>query len=71
MESYIHEKSTPMIIKKSGTTCNSKELSLTHTFIDPAKMTPPNNFMEKLYSRMESYYSPSSGCKPTNDFKSE
>lgn len=65
MESYIHEKSTPIIIKKSNT-CSSNELSLTHTFIDPAKMTPPNNFMEKLYSRMESYYSPSSGCKPTN-----
>lgn len=69
MESYIHEKSAPIIIKKSNVSCNSKELSLTHTFIDPAKMTPPNNFMEKLHSRMESYYSPSAGSKPINDFK--
>lgn len=61
---YIYEKTMPIIIKKQLTTDNTKELSLTHTCIDPAKMTPPNNFMEKLHSRMESYYSQSiSICK--------
>lgn len=54
---YIYEKTVPIIINKPHTKDINKELSLTHTCIDPAKMTPPNYFMEKLHSRMESYYS--------------
>jgi hypothetical protein len=60
MEHYIHERSMPIIIKQANnnTINNSKELGLNHNIIDPFKMSPPNSFMNKLNSRMNTYYSP-------------
>ena len=57
MEHYIYEKSLPIIIKKANSVDNSKELGLNHNIIDPFKMSPPNSFMNKLNSRMNTYYS--------------
>lgn len=58
MDSYIHEKTLQVPIKQSTNINNSNELSLNQSFIDPSKMSPPDNFMEKLIKRMDSYYSP-------------
>ena len=58
MDSYIHEKMQPIPLKKVTSFENSSELSLNHTFFDPSKMSPPNNFMDKLIKRMDTYYSP-------------
>jgi len=49
----------------------NKELSLNTTSIDPTTMSPPNNFMNKLVKRMDTYYSPtsaSSSSRPTSPF---
>ncbi len=54
---YIPEKTLPIAIKQP-TIINSNELSLNQSFNDPSKMTPPDNFMEKLMKRMDVYYSP-------------
>ena len=58
MEHYIHERTTPIVIKNNTINNNSKELGLTNHVIDPFKMSPPNSFMDKLNTRMDTYYSP-------------
>jgi len=60
MEHYIHERSTPIVIKNNAINKKSNELGLNHNVIDPFKMSPPNSFMNKLNARMNTYYSPSS-----------
>jgi len=58
MEHYIHERTTPIVIKNNTiNNNNSKELGLTNHVIDPFKMSPPNSFMNKLNARMDTYYS--------------
>ena len=59
METCAYEKTIaiPIPITKTSSFEN-KELSLTHTCIDPSKMSPPNSFMDKLAKRMDQYYSP-------------
>lgn len=47
------ERSYPIKINQSK--CIS-ERSLNETNIDPSKMSPPNNFMDKLHKRMDRYY---------------
>jgi hypothetical protein len=64
MDSYIHEKMQPIPLKKVTSFENSSELSLNNTFFDPSKMSPPNNFMDKLIKRMDTYYSPKKDNKP-------
>jgi len=64
MTNYIYERTIPISISKTKiSTGNSKELSLNHNLIDPSKMSPPDNFMEKLMQRMDNYYSPTDGKK--------
>ena len=58
MDKYIPEKSLPIPIKPTTNVVNSNELSLNQSFNDPSKMSPPDNFMEKLIKRMDVYYSP-------------
>jgi hypothetical protein len=58
MEHYIHERSTPIVIKNNAINNKPKELGLNHTITDPFKMSPPNSFMNKLNARMDTYYSP-------------
>ena len=58
MDKYTPEKSVPIPIKQTSTVSNSNELSLNQSFNDPSKMSPPDNFMEKLIKRMDVYYSP-------------
>jgi hypothetical protein len=58
MNNYIPEKTLPIAIKQPTTVINSNELSLNQSFNDPSKMSPPDNFMEKLMKRMDVYYSP-------------
>jgi hypothetical protein len=58
MDKYIPEKSLPIPIKPTTAVVNSNELSLNQSFNDPSKMSPPDNFMEKLIKRMDVYYSP-------------
>ena len=60
MEHYIHERSTPIVIKNNTINKKSNELGLNHNVIDPFKMSPPNSFMNKLNVRMDTYYSPGS-----------
>jgi hypothetical protein len=60
MEHYIHERTTPIVIKNTAVNINSKELGLTNHVNDPFKMSPPNSFMNKLNARMDRYYSPDS-----------
>ena len=50
----------PIPIQKTSSFEN-KELSLNTTSIDPTTMSPPNNFMNKLVKRMDTYYSPGPG----------
>ena len=63
MNSYIHEKTQPIILKKVLTIENNSELGLNHTCFDPSKMSPPNSFMDKLMKRMDNYYSPTNNKK--------
>jgi hypothetical protein len=56
MEHYIHERSIPIVIKSAVINDKSKELGLNHNVIDPFKMSPPNSFMNKLNTRMDTYY---------------
>ena len=61
MNSYIHERqSIPIAIpmKKTSSFDYNKELALNNNVIDPSKMTPPDDFMDKLMKRMDNYYSP-------------
>lgn len=58
MDKYIPEKTLPIPIKPTTIVANSNELSLNQSFNDPSKMSPPDNFMEKLIKRMDDYYSP-------------
>ena len=58
MDKYIPEKSLPIPIKPTTAVVNSNELSLNLTVNDHSKMSPPDNFMEKLMKRMDVYYSP-------------
>ena len=58
MDSYTYEiKNIPL---KKTNSYESRELSLNTSYIDPSKMSPPNDFMEKLMKRMDNYYSPTS-----------
>jgi hypothetical protein len=68
MEHYIHERTTPIVIKNNTINTHSKELGLTNNVIDPFKMSPPNSFIAKLNARMDSYYSPDL-CKQTTGQK--
>jgi hypothetical protein len=57
----IRERSESIPIKKNLTTTmkinSSKgEYSLKQNFFDPSKSSPPNEFMIKLYIRMNKYY---------------
>ena len=64
MTGYIYERTIPIPISKTIiSTEKSKELSLKHNLIDPSKMSPPDNFMEKLMQRMDNYYSPTTSKK--------
>jgi hypothetical protein len=65
MNTIAYEKTVPIQIPNPTQNISSikhKELGLNHTRIDPSKMSPPNNFMDKLVKRMESYYSTVNGC---------
>ena len=60
MNTFAYEKTVPIQIPipiQNISSIKHKELGLNHTCIDPSKMTPPNNFMDKLVKRMDSYYS--------------
>ena len=54
MDSYMHERTIAIPIQKTNSFEN-KELSLNTTSIDPTTMSPPNDFMNKLMIRMNSY----------------
>ena len=58
MNSYIHEKTQQIPIKKVSSFESTPEHSLTPIFTDPSKMSPTNSFMDKLMKRMDHYYSP-------------
>ena len=58
MNSYIHEKTQQIPLKKVSSFESTSEHSLNHIFIDPSKMSPPNTFMDKLMKRLDHYYSP-------------
>lgn len=58
MLGLMHERSIPIQIKKTSSSEKVNELSLNTSFFDPSKMSPPNNFIEKLQLRMDNYYSP-------------
>jgi hypothetical protein len=60
MNSYIHEKTQQIPLKKTSSFESTHTHGLNHIFIDPSKMSPPNTFMDKLIKRMDDYYSPSS-----------
>ena len=57
MNHYIHERTTPIVIKNSQVNNNLNKLGLTNHVIDPFKMSPPNSFMDKLNARIDNYYS--------------
>jgi len=60
MNTLAYEKTVPIQIPnpiQNNSSIKHKELGLNHTCIDPSKMTPPNNFMDKLVKRIDSYYS--------------
>ncbi len=59
MENSMYEQTIAIPIQKISSFEN-KELSLNTTSIDPTTMSPPNNFMNKLVKRMDTYYSPTS-----------
>jgi hypothetical protein len=67
MNTPVYERtiSIPIPLKKTSSFEN-KELSLTHTCIDPSKMSPPNSFMDKLVKRMDNYYSPTNASASMN-----
>ena len=67
MKTLVYERtiSIPIPLKKTSSFEN-KELSLTHTCIDPSKMSPPNSFMDKLVKRMDNYYSPTNASASLN-----
>ena len=67
MNTPVYERtiSIPIPLKKTSSFEN-KELSLTHTCIDPSKMSPPNSFMDKLVKRMDNYYSPTNAVASMN-----
>ena len=59
MDNYSYERTIAITIPlKKISSFENKELSLNHTCIDPFKMSPPNNFMNKLVKRIDNYYSP-------------
>jgi hypothetical protein len=56
----IHERSNIIQIKQSRPTTTTKqhiaeEYSLNQNVFDPSKSSPPNDFMMKLYARMNMY----------------
>ena len=56
----IHERSNIIQIKQSRPTTTKKqhiaeEYSLNQNVFDPSKSSPPNDFMMKLYARMNMY----------------
>ena len=57
---FIHERTIPVPIKTVSSYDTLNEHSLNHNIIDPSKMSPPNDFMNKLLKRMDNYYSPTS-----------
>ena len=68
MENSMYEQTIAIPIQKTSSFEN-KELSLNTTSIDPTTMSPPNNFMNKLVKRMDSYYSPTnSSSRPSSPF---
>ena len=57
----IRERSEQIPIKQNLTTSMKEnspkgEYSLKQSFFDPSKSSPPNDFMIKLYMRMNKYY---------------
>jgi hypothetical protein len=55
----IHERSTIIQIKQTRPTTAKKQIaeeySLNQNVFDPSKSSPPNDFMMKLYARMNMY----------------
>jgi hypothetical protein len=50
----IHNKTKPIPIQKV-TNHQLTEYSLSNHFFDPAKSSPPNDFLLKLYARIDKY----------------
>jgi hypothetical protein len=48
------EKTKPIFLQNSNKN-GLNEYSLTPSFIDPSKSSPPNDFLIKLYARMDKY----------------
>jgi hypothetical protein len=61
MNSYkvntTQEKSKIIPILKNLSPSSKKEYSLNHSFFDPCKSSPPNDFMLKLEKRLQCYNS--------------
>jgi hypothetical protein len=58
---FIRERSNPILINNNLSTImkvnsSKSEYSLNKNFFDPTKNSPPNEFMIKLYIRMDKYY---------------
>jgi hypothetical protein len=55
----IHERTSIIQIKQSRPTTAKKQIaeeySLNQNVFDPSKSSPPNDFMMKLYARMNMY----------------
>ena len=71
MENSMYDRTIAIAIPIQKTSSfENKELSLNTTSIDPTTMSPPNNFMNKLVKRMDTYYSPTSASssRPTSPF---
>ena len=70
MENSRYERTIAIVIPiQKITSFENKVLSLNTTSNDPTTMTPPNDFMNKLVKRMDSYYSPTNASsRPTSPF---
>ena len=66
MNSSLNNKDTYKIKSDIIPIIQNKEHSLTNNVIDPAYMSPPNSFMNKLQQRFDNYYSPKSKSSPNS-----
>jgi hypothetical protein len=55
LQTYIYEKSAAIAIPSPKNNNLMNEYSLKNSVFDPFKSSPPNNFLEKLKSRMSIY----------------
>lgn len=53
-QNIYHVKTKPILLQKAITT-HVNEYSLTPDFIDPSKSSPPNEFLIKLYARIDKF----------------